>query len=91
MASLEIMTLIALHFFLLLCELLAKGDDVGHVGYPCLMEGFGHVGAVLGHDLEPVGSEMVQYAFDGTIGIPKVLFIDLTKAKNGSIKLKRYK
>ena len=36
------------HFasFLLLGELSSKKcDDVGHVGYPCLIEGFGGVGA----------------------------------------------
>ena len=65
-----------LAFFLLLRELSAEGDDVGHVGYPCLMEGFGHVCAFLGHDPAPFGSKMVQYAFDGAVGVPKVLFVD---------------
>ncbi len=76
MASLEIMTLIALHFFLLLGELPAKCDDVGHVGYPCLIEGFGGISAFPCHDLAPVGSEMVENTFDGVVGVPEVLFIE---------------
>ncbi len=65
-----------LAFFLLLGELPAKCDDVGHVGYPCLIEGFGGVSAFPCHDLAPVGSEMVENTFDGVVGIPKVLFVE---------------
>jgi hypothetical protein len=72
---LEMMTLIALHFFLLLDELPAKCDDVGHVGYPSLIGGFGDVSAFSCHDLAPVGSEMVENTFDGVIVVPEVLFV----------------
>ncbi len=65
-----------LAFFLLLGELPAKCDDVGHVGYPCLIEGFSSVSAFPCHDLAPVGLEMVENTFDGVVGIPKVLFIE---------------
>ena len=44
--------------FLLLGELSSKCDDVGHVGYPCLIKGFGGVSAFPCHDLAPVGSEI---------------------------------
>ena len=40
------------------------------------MEGFGCVSAFPGHDLAPVGSEMVQYNFDGAVGVPEVLFVE---------------
>jgi hypothetical protein len=65
-----------LAFFLLLGELLAKCDDVGHVGYPCLIEGFGSVSAFPCHDLAPVGLEMVENTFDGVAGVPSVLFLE---------------
>ncbi len=65
-----------LAIFLLLGELLAKCDDVGHVGYPCLIEGFGGFSAFPCHDLAPVGSEMVENTFDGVVGVPKVLFAE---------------
>ena len=65
-----------LAFFLLLCELLAEVDDVGHGRYPCLMECFGHGSAFPSHDLVPFGLERMQYAFDGAVGIPKVLFVE---------------
>jgi hypothetical protein len=65
-----------LAFFLLLGELPAKCDDVCHVGYPCLIEGFGGVSAFPCHDLAPVGLEMVENTFDGVVGVPKVLFIE---------------
>jgi hypothetical protein len=65
-----------LAFFLSLGELLAKCDDVGHVGCPCPIEGFGGISAFPCHDLAPVGSEMVENTFDGVVGLPKVLFIE---------------
>ncbi len=65
-----------LALFLLLGELLAKCDDVGHVGYPSLIEGFGGVSAFPCHDLAPVGLEMVENTFDGVVGIPKVLSVE---------------
>ncbi len=76
MASSEMMTLIVLHFFLLLFELPTKCDDVGHVGYPCLVEGFGGISKFPCHDLAPVGLEMMENIFDGAVGIPEVLFIE---------------
>ncbi len=66
--------LIAFLFFLL-GELPAKCDDVGHVGYPCLIDGFGGVSAFPCHDLASVGSEMVENTFDGIVGVPEVVFI----------------
>ncbi len=65
-----------LAFFLLLRELLAKCDDVGHVGYPCLVEGFGGISVFPYHDLAPVGLEMVENTFDGVVVIPEVLFVE---------------
>ncbi len=65
-----------LAFFLLHGELPAKCDDVGHVGYPCLIEGFGGVSAFPCHDLAPVGLEMVENTFDGAVGVPEVLFVE---------------
>ncbi len=65
-----------LAFFLLLGELPAKCDDVGHVGYPCLIESVGGVSAFPCHDLAPVGLEMVENTFDGVVGVPKVLFVE---------------
>ncbi len=65
-----------LAFFLLLGEFPAKCDDAGYVGYPCLIEGFGGISAFPCHDIEPVGSEMVENTFDGVVGIPKVLFVE---------------
>jgi hypothetical protein len=65
-----------LAFFLLLVELPTKCDDVGPVGYPCLIEGFCGVSAFPCHDLAPVGSEMMENIFDGSVGIPKVLFLE---------------
>ncbi len=65
-----------LAFFLLLGGLPAKCDDVGHVGYPSLIESFGGVSAFPFHDLAPVGSEMVENTFDGVVGIPEVLFVE---------------
>jgi hypothetical protein len=62
-----------LAFFLLLGELPAKCDDVGHVGCPCLIEGFGGISAFPCH---PVGSEMVENTFDGVVGVPEVLFVE---------------
>jgi hypothetical protein len=50
LASLEMMTLIVLHFFLLLVELSSKRDDVGHVGQTCLIESFGGVSALPCHE-----------------------------------------
>jgi hypothetical protein len=49
---------------------------VGHVGYPCLTEGFGGVSAFPCHDLAPVGLEMMENFFDCAVGIPEVLFIE---------------
>ncbi len=65
-----------LAFYMLLGELPAKGDNVGHVGYPCRIEGFGCLSAFSGHDLAQAGLKMVQYAFDGVVGIPDVLFVE---------------
>jgi hypothetical protein len=65
-----------LAFFLLLGEMPAKCDDVGHVGYPSLIEGFGGVSAFPCHDLAPVGSEMAENTFDGVVGVPEVLFVE---------------
>jgi hypothetical protein len=51
------------HFasFLLLGELLSKKcDDVGHVGYPCLIEGFCGISAFPCNDLAPVGLELLM-------------------------------
>ena len=59
------------------CELTAKRDDVFHVGDPRLVECFGGVSVLPCHDLAPVGLEMVKDTFDGVVGIPKVLFIEL--------------
>ena len=42
-----------------------------------MVECFGCVSALPCHDLAPVGSEMGKDAFDGVVGIPKVLFIEL--------------
>ncbi len=70
------MTLIVLHFFLLLVELPTECDDVGPVGYPCLIESFGGISAFPCHDLAPVGLEMMENVFDGSVGIPKVLFVE---------------
>ncbi len=61
---------------LLLGELPSKCDDVGHVEYPCLIEGFGGISAFPCHDFTPVGLEMVDNIFDGVVGIPKVLFVE---------------
>jgi hypothetical protein len=69
-----------LAFFLLFCELMAKCDDVCHVGDPCLVEGFDGVGALPHHDLASVDLEMVKDPFDGVVGIPEVLFIELFDA-----------
>ncbi len=63
-----------LAFFLLIGEFPAKYDDVGHTGYPCLIEGFGGISASPCHDLAPVGSEMVENTFDGVVGVPKEFF-----------------
>ncbi len=52
--------------FLLLGEFASKRDDVGHVGYPCLIEGFGGV-----------SSEMVEDTFDGVTKIFFVEFFDV--------------
>ena len=65
-----------LAFFLLFVELPTECDDVGHVGYPCLIESFGGVSAFPCHDLAPVGSEMVEKTFDGVVGIPEILFVE---------------
>ncbi len=65
-----------LAFFLLLVELPTESDDVGHVGYPCLIEGFGGISAFPCHDLAPVGLEMMENIFDGVVGIPEVLFVE---------------
>ncbi len=62
--------------FLLLGELASKRDDVGHVGYPCLIEGFGGVSAFPCHDLAPVGLEMVENTFDVAVGITKIFFVE---------------
>ena len=43
---------------------------------PMLAEGFGRISAFLGHDLAPFDAEMVQYAFDGAVGVPEVLFVE---------------
>ncbi len=61
---------------MLLVELPTKCDDVGHVGYPCLIERFGGISAFPCHDLAPVGSEMMEDIFDGVVGIPEVLFVE---------------
>ena len=63
--------------FLLFGELASKRDDVGHVGVgcPCLIEGFGGVGAFLCHNLAPVGSEMMENTFDGAVGVTKIFFV----------------
>jgi hypothetical protein len=65
-----------LAFFLLLGELPAKCDDVGHVGYPSLIEGFSGISAFPCHDLSPVGLEMVENNFDGVVGVPEVLIVE---------------
>ena len=77
LASLEMMTPIALHFFLLFREMTAKRDDLCHVGDPRLVECFGGVSALPCHDLAPVSLEIVKDPFDGVVGVPKVLFIEL--------------
>ena len=64
-------------FFLLFCELTAECDAVCHVGDPHLVEYFGGVSALPCHDLAPVDLEMVKDTFDGVVGIPEVLFIEL--------------
>ncbi len=62
--------------FFLFVELPTECDDVGHVGYPCLIEGFGGVSAFPCHDLAPVGLEMMENIFGGVDGLPKVLFVE---------------
>ena len=63
-------------FFLLFVELASECDDVGHVGYPCLIESFGGVRAFPCHDLAPVGSEMMEYTFDGAVGVTEIFFVE---------------
>ena len=62
--------------FLLLGELSSERDDVGHVGYPCLIEGFRGVSAFPCHDLVPVGSGMVENTFDGAVGVTEIFFVE---------------
>ncbi len=59
-------------------ELSSERDDVGHVGYPCLIESFSGVSAFPFpcHDLAPVGLEMVENTFDGAVGITEIFFIE---------------
>ncbi len=70
------MTLIALHFFLLLVELASECDDVSHVGHPCLMKCFGGLSAFPCHDLAPHGSEMVENTFDCVVGVTEEFFVE---------------
>ncbi len=49
---------------------------MGHVGHPCLIEGFGGISAFPCHDLAPVGSEMVENTFDGVVGITEIFFVE---------------
>ncbi len=63
-------------FFLLFVELASERDDVGHVGHPCLIESFGGVRAFPCHDLAPVGLEMMEYTFDGAVGVTNIFFIE---------------
>ena len=65
-----------LAFFLLLVELASERDDVGHVGHPCLIESFGGVCAFPCHDFAPVGLEMMEYTFDGAVGVAKIFFVE---------------
>ena len=66
-----------LALFLLFCELTAERDDVCLVGDPRLVECFSGVSALPCHDLAPVGLGMAKNTFDGVVGIPEVLFIEL--------------
>jgi hypothetical protein len=59
----------------LLGELASKSDDVGHVGYPCLIEDFGGVSAFC-HDLAPVGLEIIENTFDVAVGETKIFFVE---------------
>ena len=65
-----------LAFLLLLGELTTKGDDVGHVGHPCLVESRGCFHAFPCHELSPVCSEMVKDTFDGVVDIAEVLIVE---------------
>ena len=40
-----------------------------------MVESFSGVGALLCHDLAPVGSEMLENTFDGAVGITKIFFV----------------
>ena len=68
-----------LAFFLLFVELPTKCDDVGHVGYPCLIESFGGVSDFPCHGIAPVGSDMVEKTFDSVVGKPEKLFVEFFK------------
>ncbi len=65
-----------LAFFLMFVGLVSERDDVGHVGHPCLIESFGGVRAFPYHDLAPVGLEMMEYTFDGAVGVTKIFFVE---------------
>ena len=60
----------------MLVELLSERDDVGHVGHPFLIEGFGGISAFPCHDFAPVGLEIVENTFDGVVGITKIFFVE---------------
>jgi hypothetical protein len=60
----------------LFAELAAEGNDVSHVGDPCLIEKLGCVRALSDHDFAPVSAKMVKYGFDGAVGVPKVLLVE---------------
>ena len=61
----------------MLVGLSSKRDDVGHVGHPCLIEGFSGVSAFPCHDLAPVGSEMMENTFDGVVGLFFIEFFNV--------------
>jgi hypothetical protein len=55
---------------------MAKGDDVGGQGDPCLIECLSSIGALFHHDLAPFCAEVCQECFDGLICIAEVVFVE---------------
>ncbi len=55
---------------------MSERDDVRRVGHPGMVERLGCVGALLHHDLAPVGAEMIDDGLDGLIRVAKIFFIE---------------
>ena len=63
--------------FLKFRQLMTKRDGMSGAGYPCVVECFDGIRALLGHHLAPICAKMFEEGFYHLVGVAKVVFVEL--------------